>query len=107
MQKFTLKTNNVNSNIILKEVNDFISHIILDFNVIWDNTSQRDSILDVLDAHFEDMTKEGKVSQWNVICDGRNNAKTSVIAKITHLDITYKQRNCYNTTKLEYLITRH
>ena len=104
MQKFTLKTYHVNSKGLLTLVSDFVNGIIENFNVIWDSESQRDAILEVIDEHLQDLVEQRKIDQWNVICDGRNNTPEDVKNKITHLHISYRQRNCYNTTELKYKI---
>lgn len=104
MQTFTLKTYHVNSKRILNEITTFVDEIILNFNIIWNSALQRDAILEVIDEHLQDMQEEKKIEQWNVICDGRNNKQANIENKITYLDIEFRQRNCYNITKLKYVI---
>ena len=104
MPNFTLKTKHVNSNRLLNEVTAFINAIIVDFNIIWNSDSQRDAILEVLDEHMQDMAEENKIEQWDVVCDARNNKQIDMRNKITHLDVKYRQRNCYNVTELNYTI---
>jgi len=106
MQKYTLKTEQVNSNRLLKEVTDFVEEIITNFDIIWTSDVQRDAILEVIDEHMEDLVENNEIDQWNVICDSRNNKKSDVQSKRTHLDITYCQRNCYNITKLHYVVKK-
>lgn len=107
MTEYTLKTKNVNSKALLKEVSKFVSDIINNFNIIWDSNSQRDAILEVVDEFLEDLQiGDNKIEQWNVICDARNNKAKDTKNKTTHLDIYYCQRHCYNVTELRYTITR-
>jgi len=103
---FTLKSYHVNSKSILKEVSSYISDIIENFNITWDSHDQRDTILEVIDELLEDMANDNKIEQWNVVCDSRNNKTSDAKNKITYLDIEYKQRNCYNVTKLKYAIQK-
>lgn len=105
MTDFILKTQHVNSKRLCDVVTDFIEEIIVTFNIIWDSDSQCDAILEVIDGHMEDMLNENKIEQWNVICDARNNKQSDINKNITHLDIYYRQRNCYNVTELHYTIT--
>jgi hypothetical protein len=104
MSDFTLKTNHVNSKRIFNDVSVFVEEIIHNFNIMWSSDSQRDAILEVLDEHMEDLVEANKIEQWNVICDGRNNKASDIKNKITHLDISYRQRNCFNVTELKYTI---
>jgi len=107
MTNYSLKTKNVNSKALLKEVSNFIGEIIDNFNVIWDSDSQRDAILEVVDEFLEDMkNNDNKIEQWNVVCDARNNKIKDTEGKITHLDVYYCQRHCYNVTELQYTIKR-
>lgn len=104
MQKYKLITHHVNSKRILNDVTDFVDEIIENFNIMWGSEAQRDAILEVIDEHLEDMVEEKKIEQWNVICDGRNNKQSNIKKHVTHLDITYCQRNCFNVTELKYII---
>jgi hypothetical protein len=71
---------------------------------MWASDAQRDAILEVLDEHMEDMVEENKIDQWNIVCDGRNNKQSNIEKKLTYLDVSYQQRNCFNTTELRYTI---
>lgn len=105
MTNYILNTKNVNSKPLLKEVSDFIGEIIDTFNVIWDSSSQRDAILEIVDEFLEDMKNNvNKIEQWNVICDSRNNKAKDTKKKEVHLDIYYCQRHCYNVTELHYTV---
>ncbi len=105
MTTFTLKTQHVNSKQLLEHISGYVETIIMDFNIIWNSNSQRDAILEVIEEHLQDMLIDNKIEQWNVICDGRNNKHDMALNKLIHLDIEFKQRNCYNITKLKYEIT--
>ncbi len=102
--KFTLKTHNVNNKRILEEVSGYVSEIITNFNITWTSREDRDTILEVIDELLEDMVNDDKIEQWNVVCDGRNNKTSDTKKKTTYLDIEYRQRNCFNITKLNYII---
>jgi len=106
MAKFTLKTKNINSERLLKDVSDFIGGIITSYDIVWDGNSNRDAILEIIDEKLEDLQEDKEINQWNVICDRRNNKMSDTLRKITNLNITYQQRNCYNTTELHYIIKR-
>ena len=104
MSTFTLKTQHVNSNRLLGDVCSFVSSIITDFNIIWSNDSQRAAILEIIDEHLQDLANDNKLEQWDVVCDKRNNTRQDITNKITHLYVEYKQRNCFNVTRLYYTI---
>jgi len=105
MTDFILKTQHVNSKQLCNNISSFIEVLIVDFNVIWDSDPHRIVVLGILDDHMEYMVNENKIEQWNIICDTRNNKQSDINKKITHLDVYYRQRNCYNVTVLRYTIT--
>lgn len=105
MNTYISKERNVNSKILFNEVTDFIDNIIVEFSIIWDSDVHRDAILEVIDEFFMELNADGKISQFNVICDARNNSTATAAKGITNLEVKYKQDDCYNTTSIEYVIT--
>lgn len=103
-QTFTVKTKQVNSKKLLAEVSEFVEEIILNFSITWSVDAQRDTILEVIDEFLEEKLNENEIEQWNVVCDGRNNTLKDQSMGIYRLDISYRQRNCFNTTELNYTI---
>lgn len=106
MAKFKLKVIHSNSKILLTMITTFIGEIIDNYDVIWENNSQRDAILEIIDEFLEDLKDNGKLEQWDVICDKRNNNRFTADSGTVLLDITYRQKNCYNITKLLYAVKR-
>jgi len=104
MPEYILKTMHINSKVLMIEISEFVGTIIDDFNIIWSSDSQRDAILEVIDEHLQDLAEDNKIERWDVICDSRNNKRTDVNDGITHLDVKYTQRNCYNISELNYTI---
>lgn len=100
---YTLKTRAVNSKKLLGSIRGF-EKIFTEYQVIWSNEGMRQSVCDMIDGMMEDIAVSGKISQWNVICDYRNNKVSAMTVGIYHLDITYRQTNCLNTTELNYEI---
>jgi len=104
MSTYKLKSTNVNSKFLHTDIADFIDNIITEFSVLWDSDVSRDAVLEVLDEFLEELAQDGKITQWNVICDDRNNNTSLSDNGITNLEVFYKQDDCYNTTKLDYTI---
>lgn len=104
MPEYILKTKHINSKSLMAEIDEFVSTIIDDFNIIWSSDSQRDAILEVIDEHLQDLCEDRKIERWDVICDSRNNKKADMKNEVTHLDVKYTQHNCYNVSELNYLI---
>jgi len=105
MSTYKLKSFNVNAKSLHVDITDFVHSIITEFSVLWDSNVSRDAVLEVLDEFLDELTADGKITQRNVICDDRNNNIKLSEDGITILEVTYKQADCYNTTKLHYIIT--
>jgi hypothetical protein len=104
MNTYTLKSKGVASKILHQEVTEFIGGIISEFSVLWERDVHRDAILEVLEEYLEERALEGRITQYNVVCDARNNNEVLSEAGITNLEVHYKQDNCYVTTVLTYVI---
>lgn len=101
---YTLKVSGSASKPLLKEVTEFVGSIIDEFSILYAHDVHRDAILEVLEECLDELGQQGRITQYNVICDNRNNNQILADAGITNLDITYKQDNCYVTTTLNYVI---
>ena len=101
---FTLKSNGVASKSLFKDVTEFVEEIIKEFSILYAHDVHRDAILEVIEEHLEELYEAGKITQFNVICDDRNNNQVLADNGITNLEIRYKQDNCYVTTVLKYVV---
>lgn len=101
---YKIKSKAVASKFLYKTVTEFIGEIINEFSILYQHDVHRDSILEVIEEYLEELVEEGKITQYNVICDNRNNSEALAKKGITHLEIRYKQDNCYAVTILNYEI---
>ena len=100
---YTLKTRAVNSKRLLASIRGF-EQIFTEYQIVWSNEGMRQSVVDMIDGMLKDIADSGRISQWNVVCDYRNNKVSAMTAGIYNITITYRQINCLNTTKLKYRI---
>jgi len=101
---YTLKSKGVASKFLHEAVTSFIGDIIEEFSILYQHDVHRDAILEVIEEFLEELGEEGRITQFNVICDDRNNNEVLADAGITNLEIRYKQDNCYVVTILNYVI---
>ncbi len=104
MNTYKSKVKNINSKSLYADVTDFVDNIIVEFSIIWESDVHRDAILEVIDEFLMELREEGRITQFNVICDARNNDTTSSSNGITNMEVHYRQDDCYNTTTIEYII---
>ena len=72
--------------------------------VIWSSDTHRESFADLFEEWLEEKANEGKIDQWNVVCDSRNNKVARMEEGHFVFDVYYRQHNCLNTTQLHYEI---
>ncbi len=101
-QNWTLTEKAVNSKPLFNEIHDFIAEGLNDMGVVWNSDSHRDSFISIVEDWLEEKWQEGKIEQFKVICDFRNNKIADMESGKYIIDVYYKQRNCLNTTQLHY-----
>jgi len=99
--KYTLITRAVNSKRLLATIQQ-IEQVFIEYQIIWSNESLRQAAIDMIDSVMEEIANQGRISQWNVVCDFRNNKLSDMSAGKFNVTISYRQTNCLNTTVLKY-----
>jgi len=94
----------VNSKSLFKEIDDFIAEAIRTCDVRWKSSIHVNSFNDLIEGFLQELYFDGKITQLVVMCDDRNNPPSQTRMDIYHFKVTYKQRNCLNTTQIEYVI---
>ena len=51
-----------------------------------------------------EVVHQGFIEQWKVLCSKKNNKMEDILDGRINIDISYKQRNCLNTTTIRYEI---
>lgn len=97
---YKVKTKAVNSKKLVAEICKFIedSLEIVDFS----SAIHRTSYIQLIDEFIEDKHTEDKITQWKIVCDNRNNTLIDFDRGNVTLDIYFKQKNCLNTTHINY-----
>ena len=103
----TLKTltRNVNNKRLFKEIDDFMIEVFTTLKITWSNKQHRKEFVELIDDWMDQFAYEsGKIIQYDVICDGRNNTPEELKKHRLHFLLRYRQTNCLNTTEIEYII---
>lgn len=104
MITWKLTSKAVNSKGLLEEIHDFVIVGMTETGVNWSSDVQRDSYISMLDDFMGECADEGKIEQWDVCCDNRNNKASDMANGKYLLEVKYRQRNCLNVTTLIYNI---
>ena len=96
----------VNSKPLLKEVTAFIEEGLGEFGVQWDSEAQKETFVEIIEDFLAELLEvQGKIVSYKVMADRRNNKASDWEKGIYKFDVSYKQKNCLNTTQLLYTIT--
>ena len=104
MVAFTKTVKGINGKIIFDDISEYVEDVIVDFGVIWENIIHRESLVEVIEDFLYERQEEGKITQFDVVCDDRNNTKYEMNNGMFHLLIKYKQRHCRNVSQIFYSI---
>lgn len=102
--EYKLDSRCVNGKILFTEVTRFILEGFNQIDSAFQTDHGRMSFLAVLNDFFLALYENDIVTHWNVMCDLRNNKVADMEKGQYRLTTSYKQRNCLNTTELQYLI---
>ena len=94
----------VNSKSLFEAMQDMVKTGIDETGLDWGNESHRDSFVEMLNEFMMDFYQEGKIDQWKIMCDHRNNTVKDMNDGKYNLDLHYVQKHCLNTTQLRFHI---
>ena len=104
MTQMSVVQKSVNSKPLRDVVLGFLREGVYDYGVVWNSETHRDSFVMVVNDFLSEIADEGKIEQWKVVCDKRNNKYSDMEQGIYHVDIQYKQRNCLNITQINITV---
>lgn len=91
------KTKNINNQRLYTEIDDFMMDVFGTLEIYWTNPEHREQLLEMLDMWMEQFALEsGKIIQYNI----RSKMISDEMASFT---LTYRQKNCYNTSEIKYI----
>ena len=97
------KTANINNKRLFKEIDDFMMEVFTTIGLSWSNKEHRSQFVEMIDDWMEQFAEaSGKIIQWDIQCDSRNNTPEDFISGNISFILRYRQKNCFNTTEIEY-----
>lgn len=104
MTEYKLTTKAANSKTLLARVRRSVEETVEDISIEWSSDASREALLSVFEDEMEVLVSEGLITQWDVMCNFRNNKVKDMEQGRFNLEISYKQTHCLNTTRLLYEI---
>ena len=108
MSKSKLETRprSVNNQKLFKEIDTFMIEVFSIKEIKWASDTHRQQIVEMIEDFLMELAHTtGKIIQFDVICDRRNNPRSIEHSGKVNLSIKYKQKNCLNTTSVDYTLT--
>ena len=102
--EYKLDKKGINSKILFTEVSNFVQEGFDQIGSIFSRDNGRSQFVLVLSDFLQTLLTNDILTHWNVICDLRNNKVVDMENGQYRLTISYKQRNCLNTTERQYFI---
>ena len=102
--EFKLEKRSVNSKVLCQEIQKNVEELITSAGVVWGSDAHRDGFIETCNDGLLVLEEEGKLEQGNAMCDFRNNTIENMDKGIYIVEISFKQKNCLNTTRLIYTI---
>ncbi len=102
--EFKVEKKSVNSRTLCEDVQHQIEELMTHAGVVWSSDTHRDSFVETIDDVLGKYQEDGKIEQWSVMCDLRNNTIADMDKGIYVFEAGFKQKNCLNTTRLVYTI---
>ena len=97
MNLVTTNKRNINNQRVFKEVDDFMMEVFGTLSIYWHVPDHRDQFVDMVDMWMEQWAVEnGKIIQYDVRCVQPSDNKIIFTLK-------YRQKNCFNTSVIEYV----
>jgi hypothetical protein len=94
----------INSKRLLKQITTFVEEGFDSVEIHWASEIHRTSFVEVVEEWFDnELTDE--VTHYKILCDDRNNTQTAFEKGEFNFEIQYKQKNCYNTSRITYHVT--
>lgn len=102
--EFKVEKRSVNSKMLCDEITKDVEELITTAGVLWSSDVHRDSFVDTIGDYLEQLSLDDKIDQWDSKCDLRNNTVAQMDKGIYTFEVSYRQKNCLNTTRLIYTI---
>lgn len=102
--KIDTTTKAVNSKLLFKEINEALRDGIFTVDINWQNSEEREIFINFMHTSMSEYYENGKIDQWRIQCNGKNNTSADMAKGIFVIDVHYKQNNCLNTTMIRYTI---
>lgn len=98
------KTRAVNSRRLFDEMNKLITDALNSVDMSWGNEDERTMFLEYLNSLLHEFYTNGLIEQWKVQCNSLNNLAEDMMNGKYILEISFVQKHCLNTTRIEYTI---
>jgi hypothetical protein len=95
----------VNSKLLISQITAYAEELMTTAGINWADESERVTVATMLEEYLAELNEtDGSVEQYKVISDRRNNTVANSLRGLYNLHLIFRQKNCFNTTKILYTI---
>ncbi len=102
--EFKVEKRSVNNKSLCEEVQKNVEELMTNAGVLWGSDIHREGFVETIGDYMEQLQDADKIEQWDSRCDLRNNTIAQMDKGIYVFEVSYRQKNCLNTTRLIYTI---
>jgi hypothetical protein len=88
---------------LYENLNKTLFDAVTKLDVRWRSAEHRTSFIEVVEEFMDDVVADGKIRNYKVICDGRNNRSFTKQDEIL-FSVKYKQPHCLEWTTIDYYV---
>jgi len=94
----------INSRTLFDRVDEIVHETIRSIDFDWSDEDEKSLFLEFINTVFSDLYENNEIEQWKLQSNNLNNTIKDIENGTFVLDVSYKQRNCLNVTKIKYTI---
>lgn len=101
------KTRNINSKRLLKEIQKIAEEVSNEYISVrsLSSTYEYEEFVIFFEAYLDDLLQKKKITQFDIIADGRNNDANDVAQGLINIAVKFRQTNCINLTRIDMQFT--
>lgn len=102
--KLTRKTYAINDKHLLAQITEFVEEGFNSVEIKWTSDVHRASFTEVVEEWMLNELDDD-ITHFKVLCDIRNNTASAFTMGDFYFEVQYRQRNCFNISRIVYHIS--
>lgn len=98
----------INNKTLYNEIDSFMIELFSIEGIDWwTNPDHREQVALMVEDYLAELAHvSGRIDQYEVICDRRNNPRTINTDQPVNFTVKYRQKNCLNVSQIDYSFSK-